>query len=519
MKIIKWSFLLYISLFFGLVVISSCTKKYAEINTDKNSIATIGPAELPFLFSEALEAVPIGNQTAENLFADQYAQYFACVATYFPTDRLVMRTDWAETAWDPIYTKVMPQLQTIFENTDSTSAEYAIADIWWVFAFDRVTDYFGPIPYFKAGEPLSSVPYDPQNKVYEDFFKRLTSAVNILKGKTDEQPFGSYDLVYNGNVNKWIKFANTLQLRLALRVSEVDPSLAKKEAESAVAGGVFTNSPDDDALIPKNLQDINPISQMSDWNEFRMSASMESVLKGYNDPRISVYFIPAVKTGTYQGLRNGLSIAQLSLPENKADANSHVGPRWASPASGGIPSYLSTPLNVMSTAEAYFLRAEGALLGWDMSGTAKDLYEEGIRNSMIQWGITDNSIIQNYINSIATPVAPDDYLNSPPLTNAPVKFNTSDPKIELQQIAIQEWLALFPDGTEAWADFRRRHVIPLYPVANSDNLDITNTSTQWMRRILFLLSEYQTNGTAVDNAIKLLGGPDKITTPLWWDTN
>lgn len=519
MKIVKCNFLLYVSVFFGIIVVSSCTKNYPEINTDKNSIATIGPAELPFLFSEALEAVPLGNQTAENLFADQYAQYFACVATYFPTDRLVMRPDWAQTAWAPIYTRVMPQLQTIFEDTDSTSAEYAIANIWWVFAFDRVTDYFGPIPYFKAGQPLSSVPFDPQKEIYDDFFRRLTSAVNVLKGKTGEQPFGQYDLIYHGNVNKWIKFANTLRLRLALRVSEVEPTVAKSEAEAAVAGGVFSASPADDALLPKNLKDINPISQMSDWNEFRMSASMESVLKGYNDPRISVYFIPSVTTGEYQGLRNGLSIAQLSLPENKAKANSHVGPRWASPAAGGISSYLSTPINVMSTAESYFLRAEGALLGWNMGETADNLYNEGIRNSMIQWGITDNSVIEAYINSPATPVAPGDYLNSTPLTNVPVKFNSSDPRVGLEQIAIQEWLGLFPDGTEAWADFRRRHVIPLYPVANSDNLAITNTSTQWIRRIPYPTAEYQANGAAVTNAIKLLGRPDDITTPLWWDTH
>src|SRR5215813_7306154 len=97
-----------------ILSLTTCTKKYSEINTDRNTIATIGAAELPFLFSKAEEsAIPnIWNyQVAQNLFADQYAQYFACTATYFPSDRLVIRMDWVGAAFNPIYTDVMPQLQ------------------------------------------------------------------------------------------------------------------------------------------------------------------------------------------------------------------------------------------------------------------------------------------------------------------------------------------------------------------------------------------------------------------------
>jgi hypothetical protein len=513
----------YIMLFCSITLFASCTKKFADINTDKNSIATVGAAELPFLFSRAQSTATNSQwnyQVAQNLFADQYAQYFACEATYFPSDRLVIRMDWVGAAFNPMYTTVVPQLQTIFNSTDSSSAEYALASIWWVYTFHRITDYWGPIPYFSAGTPGSSVPYDAQDKIYDDFFKRLAAAGTVLKGKTGEHPFGSYDLIYGGDVNKWIKFANTLRLRLALRISNVDPARAKTEAEAAVAGGVMTTSPADDALVQRSTKgdDGNGLSIMSDWNEFRMSASMESVLKGYSDPRLPVYFLPAVNTGKYQGLRNGLSIAQLGLDANKADNNSHVGPRWASPAAGGISSYLSTPQNVMATAEAYFLRAEGSLLGWNMNGNAKDLYNAGITNSFAQWGITDATIVSNYINSMSTPVPPGDYLNSPAMTNIPVKFG-ADLATEKEQIATQKWLGLFPDGMEAWADYRRSHLPRLYPVVNSDNPDIINTSTQWIRRIPFLLSETQNNEAAVKAALPLLNGPDKVTTPLWWDKN
>lgn len=506
------------------VVLASCTKNYSEINTDRNTIATVSNAEMPFLFSKA-QSVAIPNvwsyQVAQNLFADQYAQYFASTATYFPSDRLVIRMDWVGAAFNPIYTSMMPQLQSIMEASAPNTAEHALANIVWVLGFHRVTDYWGPIPYSKAGEPGKTVAYDPQDKIYDDFFKRLNEAVTILKTKTAEQPFGSFDLMYGGNVNKWIKFANSLRLRLALRISKVDPARAKTEAEAAVAAGVMTNSPEDDALIKRSDagSDWNGLSVMSDWNEFRMSASMESVLKGYSDPRMPVYFLPAATTGTYEGLRNGLTSTQQTEAINKPDANSHVGPRWSSPSFKGISSYLTTPQNVMSTAEAWLLRAEGALLGWNMGGSAKQFYEEGITNSLKQWGITDAATINSYINSTSTPIAPQDYLNSPAMTNIPVKFNEANPDVAREQIATQKWLALFPDGAEAWADYRRSRYLKLYPVANSDNPDITNTSTQWIRRIPFLLSEQQNNGPEVKKAESLLNGPDKVTTPLWWDKN
>ena len=505
-------------------ILGSCTKKYSEINTDRNTIATIGAAELPFLFARAQkEATPsIWNyQIAQNLFADQYAQYIANTATYFPSDRLVIRMDWVGAAFNPIYTDVVPQLQSIFSAADPASAEYALANVLWVQAFHKVTDYWGPIPYFNAGTPGNAVPYDPQDKIYDDFFKRLTAAVTVLKGKTSEKPYGDFDIMYAGDVNKWIKFANTLRLRLAMRISKVDPARAKTEAEAAFASGVLTTSPDDDAYVKRSEvgQDNNGLSIMSDWNEFRMSASMESVLKGYSDPRMPVYFLPAQKTGTYEGHRNGLTSTQQTQDINKHEANSHVGPRWSSPQYGGVASYLATPQNVMATAEAYFLRAEGALLGWNMGGTAKQLYEDGITNSMKQWGITNPTVITNYINSTATPIAPNDFLNSPPMTNIPVRWDPANVAVQREQIALQKWLAIFPDGQEAWADYRRSRALKLYPVANSDNPDITNPATQWIRRIPFLDSEKQNNKAEVEKAVGLLGGPDKVTTPLWWDKN
>src|SRR3984957_10579316 len=135
----------------GLALFSvSCTKNYATVNTDKNSIASVTPATLPFLFSHAEEVGTVNQanyQVAQNLFADQYCQYFACEATYFGSDRLVINQAWVGANFNPYYTDVLPQLQHIFQNTDSLSAEHAMAEVVWVLTFMKATDYWGPIPY------------------------------------------------------------------------------------------------------------------------------------------------------------------------------------------------------------------------------------------------------------------------------------------------------------------------------------------------------------------------------------
>src|SRR5450759_605871 len=109
---------IFIALFCSIVLFASCTKKYAEINTDKNKVASVGQAELPFLFSRAIESIPWSDQVAQNMFADQYAQYFADNAPYFLSDVLIIEMDWVRWNFDPMYTDVVPQLQTIFAGTD-----------------------------------------------------------------------------------------------------------------------------------------------------------------------------------------------------------------------------------------------------------------------------------------------------------------------------------------------------------------------------------------------------------------
>lgn len=504
----------------SIVFFGACTSKFEDLNTDKTKLSVLGKNEYPFLFSKAQSASSYAfwrYQVAQNLFTDLYSQYFATTATYFPSDRNVIRMDWLQWHWRPIYTEAVPQLKTLLTETDPSSAENALASIMWVYSFHRVTDYYGPIPYFKAGEPLKSVPYDAQDKIYDDFFKRLDAAVKVLNNKKSDKPYGNFDLMYQGDVSKWIKFANSLRLRLAMRISKVDPTRAKTEAEAALAGGVIENPADDAYMVKVEAgDDVNGLSGIAVWNEFRMSASMESALKGYEDPRIGIYYQPATSSGTYEGLRNGLSPAQLGEAINSNNANSNAGARWVSGSGSAWSRVGTTAQNILHAAEMYFIRSEGALKGWNMGGTAKDLYEKGIAASMRQWGITDNAKIAAYLASDKTPVEPNDFMKSPALSKTPVKWS-SDAQTQLDQIATQKWLALYPDGIEAWADLRRSGRPKLYPVVNNENDALANGERP--RRIPFLDYEKNTNGEAVKAAASLLGGDDKVTTRVWWDKN
>ena len=516
----------------SIVLVMSCTDNFDEINTNKNALSQLGTGELPFLFSKAQSTATNNGwnyQIAQNLFHDQYCQYFANTTTYFPSDRLVIRFDWIRAAWNPIYSEVLPQLQTLLSETDGYAdgtAENAIAKIWWVYTFHRLTDTWGPVPYTAAGVPneTGGIAYDDQESIYNDLFEKLDEAVTTLNGKTGETPYGSFDLIYGGNVDKWIRFANTLRLRLAIRVSGVEPGLATTQANAALAGNKLMENNSHDALITRTLKgdDFNGLTVM-DWNEFRMSATMESVLKGYDDPRMAVYFSEAADGG-YHGLRNGLTSADMANAKNKANFNSNKGPRWDK----SKPGTMETASNVMAAAEAWFLKAEAEIiLGIDVPGfTAEQLYNKGIEVSMNQWGISDAGAIAAYQASNATPIAPDDDKQSPAVSSAPVAFRSSGSTSEkLEQITIQKWLALFPEGVEAWADIRRSRQFKLYPVAQSDNPDLPNPadrnapSNNWIRRIPFIADEKQTNAAEVEKAVNLLGGPDKITTPLWWDAN
>ncbi|WP_372637181.1 SusD/RagB family nutrient-binding outer membrane lipoprotein [Fodinibius sp.] len=500
-----------------------------ELNTPDDQLVA-GNLEAPQLgqaFAQAqfygMYGSPGPFQLSQSLHADIYAQYFATTAANFDSDQFVMIGSWQDGGWNGFYGTAAPQLDFVenFSAENGMDLENAIAKVMRVQLYHRITDFWGPIIYSEFGNGETRVPYDSQEEVYNNFFAALDSAVTVLEANTGGNAFGSNDQIYEGNVDQWLTFANSLRLRLAMRVRYVAPDLAQTEAEKAVSGGVMMDNSDNaDLLTTQNSR--NPYTTITDWGEFRMSAAMESALDGYEDPRRSTYFQPAANGdqdgdgSPYEGFRNGLPKTQKESGvegQGLNDRYSDMGVDWLNDSRGG-----SNPaIDIMDASEVYFLRAEGALIGWNMEGTAEELYEEGIRLSMMENTSASAEEIEAYIESGDTPASPDDVWDSPPLSDIPVAFdNSGSVERRLEQIITQKWLALYPNSMEAWAEYRRTGYPTLYDPINSLNSDIPVTDR--VKRIPFVSSEYSDNAEAVQNAIQLLSsGSDDETTELWWD--
>jgi hypothetical protein len=267
----------------------------------------------------------------------------------------------------------------------------------------------------------------------------------------------------------------------------------------------------------------NPYWIITDWNEFRMSALMESILLGFEDPRVHTYFSPTLvytEDGIgprYNGLRNG--IAKENIVSTLSHQHSDMGPRFLNASRGG--SAAGPPMRVMSSAEVYFLRAEGALENWNMGGTAEELYNKGIEMSMTEERIdASDAEVTAYVNSTNMPVPLDDAWNTPASSDIPVEFLAGgDKEKQLEQIITQKWIALYPDGWEAWSELRRTKYPRNYPRLNSDNPDVL--ANEQMSRLVYVTGEYSNNSAAVADAEKLPElvekGGNKNSTRLWWD--
>jgi hypothetical protein len=507
---------------------TSCTDEFNEINTNPKVLTVDGldQSSYGFVVKRALySGVYFDNSTSflrgHAAFSDVYSNYQAHTHPDFNSDNFVLNGAWLDAFYGGFYSGVAPQVKYAedYAVKNGYDIENAMMKVWRVYVYHRITDFWGPIPYSKFGNGEKSVPYDKQEDIYKDFFKTLDEAVTLLKANNGKVSFlGAQDVVYSGNVSKWLKLANTLRLRLALRVKYVDASLAKTNAEKAVADGVIESNADNGS-VKSTIAFKNQYITLTAWSDFRMSADMESILKGYADPRASKFFSaagtpdktddPAGFTFDFEGIRNGQT--KLAKQSGINAISSNMAPAYLVVGDKG-PDW---PL--LRASEAYFLRAEGALEGWNMGGgTTKSFYESGVNASLTEHGTDGKNLAgETYINSTRVPTGYDAV--SAPKSTIPVAFQTSAAKERvLEQIITQKWIALYPDSEEAWAERRRTNYPTVYDRILSENPDIPVTKIP--RRVPFVGIEYNNNRTAVTEAVAtMLGGPDNGVTKLWWD--
>lgn len=465
-------------------------------------------------------------QTAYNLAADCWSGYFGQNNNWGGPNNLnyFLKDGWVASSYTESYSTVVPLWQDLKGKTETQFPEvFALAQILKISAWHKATDMFGPIPYKEAGKGLITVPYDSQEEVYKSMFKELSDAIEVLTKYADNgnsKLLPNADAVYAGDVHKWVVYANSLMLRLAMRVYYADAALSKKYALQAVnhSYGVMKTK-DDEAKMERgaSLEFKNNLDVLiNQYNECRMGSSMLAYLGGYQDPRLPKYFntstvSQAVTVGTY-GKYSGVPTGH-DVSSNDAFRDS------SRPA---ITS--TTPTYWMRASEVYFLLAEAALHGFAVGGTAESLYEKGIEMSFEENGIA-SSEVADYMSSGLKPSAYSFHLTNPgvnvdvpAVTEATTAWTGTDEE-KLEKIMIQKWIALYPNGQEAWTEYRRTGYPKLHSVVtNYSNGEID--SEVGIRRMRFPTNK-STSAEDIANlesARKLLrGGLDKAGTRLWWD--
>lgn len=535
-------------------LLTGCTGAFEEMNTspsgvtdeellqDNNYIGSHFPSMQKSIYYNR-DGWGWDFQTIQNLTSDIWSGYMATPSFFLggnDTQTYILPSDWTDTFWNYTYDAIMVDQLKVQEKCEAMGMETyahfnAINTIIRVFAMSRVVDEYGPIIYSKYGETMTGGTYDSAEDAYRLFFSELTEASQVLNeySQKESASFAAFDMAYNGDLTKWLKLCNTLRLRLALRVVKYDANWAKTEGEAAIAapGGLLQSG---EGFIVSGFEWKHPLYTCSiEYNDMFISANTKSILGGYNDPRLEKFGIAkkvTLKDGSTSdeilGVRSGIPNLDVLVDRYKAIiANINVG--------------VNTPGVVMSSAEPYFLLAEAALRGWNTGGTAKSYYEDGVRASFTEWGVSG---VDEYLQSHAVPA---DFVD--PLTvvandgsdaalevvdlaapNSIVAVSTVTPcwddattdEERLEKIITQKWIAGFPEGKNAWAEWRRTGYPKLFPIRQNNSRGDTAIPTELgVRRIPFIQEEVNNNPEGYAQAVELLNGPDTGATRIFWDVD
>ena len=530
----------------------ACTTGFDDMNVNPNDPTpeSIDPNYLvsPILGSATLEVNMF--QRIHNLYNDTFAQYFA--NDKYTSNVCVPNDSWSQEYWDLVWGWISGLNEVIRNNQDNAryNNTVQVSRIWRVWILSRTTDLFGDIPYSEACND-SGLPakYDTQKDIYYDMLNELAEASAALD--VTDASMGTSDLIFGGNMSMWRKFANSMRLRLAMRLTEVDKSKAQSEAEAAVkADGGLLESIDEDVKIVRkeNYYQIEngglyySAANLYGRGRMAMSRSMEKLLTGlggqafpkkasytdvpdYVDPRGPIYFnVTSEYTSASEGYRGrwkgcipGLTTAVGSEPENSRTNNSRLGVYFvankAKDADSPFSVSVDRDMTLMYYSEVCFLRAEGAVRGWNMGGSAEDFYKAGITASMKEVEIGDDAISAYLTSTMANEYG----------TTVPFNDNTSAKhNSKLAKIITQKYLANFPDNSwEAWNDYRRLGMPSLDPFAMPETgYVLEKGGMDWkgsLRRLIYPANEKITNEANYNAAVARLSGGDKTTSRMWWD--
>lgn len=501
-----------------VIFATACTERFEKLNTDPNQVTSdqmeannyrvgtkivtmqslvIPVEEHMYQFNESLTGCPFAGYIGSTV--DTWLTRFE---TFNPS------ADWRAWPFANVITEFYAPYRGIVDGTDDEVAN-AFANLFRVAVLNRVTDSYGPIPYSDALTNESiTVKYDSQEDVYKQMFDELDAAIAAFQANSnlDASAWSRYDRVYYGDITKWLKYANSLKLRLAMRISYVAPETAAAKAAEAISGGLILTNADNASMHPTE----NRMTLVyNDWEDHRVGADILCYMTGYNDPRLKTMFLPNA-AGNYVGVRIGSTVTSKT-----AFVDSY----------SNLIVESDTPILWMNAAEVNFLLAEYYLRIAKDNAQARKYYEAGIRVSFEERGATgaDAYIADNTsMPEIYTdPLGANSYTRR--MSECKIAWDTTgDEETNLEQIITQKWIAIFPLGTEAWSEYRRTGYPKLLPAVQnlgSDNIDLNRHA----RRLPYPIEEYSSNGANLSEAVGILnaesvsGSGDSMATRVWWD--
>lgn len=521
-------------------------------------------------------------QFAYNLGPDSYVQYFCVPHSDFPYANFTLRSTYdlckgsiggPNVGFSRMKYDMAPTLNA--EKIDDMPEIKAIYLTLFNYAAIENVDLFGPLTYYdnKGNFEGSSFEYDRVKDIYYQVKADIDAAIECFKYYKDHRSEAykkqiestirtrvqllSLEYADASDLSVWIRFANSLKLRMAIHMSKVEPATAKQWAEEAVAGGVIENTTDEIGLFPYLFGVSHPLIEIMGWNDIVMGASFINLLQNLDHPYMKYLFTK----NSIALEKSKQAVSGTSAPATTSEGTVFIGMRnGVTPGEGQAAATnpycgystldrtyfaeCNPPLYLMKVSEVNFLRAEGALRGWNMGGTAQSFYEQGIRTAYLE---DRNFPIKKYVNYV------DDYLNvvapkgisyvdpqgltpdMPSVTKIGVKWNEGDSKeTKLEKIITQKYIASFPYSYESWVDLRRTGYPKLFPILNTEHSDGTikpgdpkvQTADNIMRRIPWVPDDPQTKEDINDTGIPALSedtnnkpATDTQMQRLWWDVD
>ena len=458
---------------------ASCTKELVKIN--KNPNATEDPTPDFLLGGAEKSASDVYWGQSSNFGSSELITQHWAMIQYTDPDRYIFTGNSFQDLWTELYATSLTDVNEMMKKAaEANNTNYiGIGHVLRAWNFQLLTDAFGNVPYSASGKaehtPLAA--YDSQKDVYTGLLKELDTALVQLD---PSGPAVTGDLIYGGKITSWRKFAHSLQLRIAMRIVDADPDLSKTYIQKAISSSELISSNAENAqFIYDESPNWNPVANnFSTRNDFRISKTIVDRLATLNDPRLPIFASrPADETiPGYVGVPNGLT----------TDAANNLGlDRTSKPGAYFLQAH--APAVIQSYSEVLFLRSEAAARGLS-SESAEALYKEAITASLNQYGISTAEI-----NSY--------------LANASVKYNPSNYK---KSIGDQKWIALFGQGLEAFAEWRRLD----YPTLKAGVSAIYGEKIPI--RFTYPSTEQTLNGQAYKEAVAQQG-KDDLFTRLWFD--